>query len=141
MVDYRWADGRYNRLQTMAADLISRRVALLVSTGGHPTLIAAKAATTTIPIVFATGFDPVESGIIASFDRPVGNLTGVHVLTTGLEAKRFGLLQELVPVAEHPTRSTHRTLHPLRRSNDVPMARVRRRGRFNELWNEPRRRV
>ena len=90
MVDYRWADGRYDRLQPMAADLVGRRVAVLMSTGGHPTVVAAKAATTTIPIVFTTGFDPVKSGIIASFNKPGGNLTGVHVLTTGLEAKRFG---------------------------------------------------
>jgi putative ABC transport system substrate-binding protein len=99
VIDYRWADGRYDRLPAMAADLISRRVVLLVSTGGQPTLVAAKAATTTIPIVFATGVDPVESGIIASFNRPGGNLTGVHVLTIGLESKRFGLLQEFVPAS------------------------------------------
>ena len=99
VIDYRWADGRYDRLQAMASDLVSRPVALLMSTGGDPTLVAAKAATTTIPIVFTTGFDPVKAGIIASFNRPGGNLTGVHVLTTGLEAKRFGLLQELVPAS------------------------------------------
>jgi putative tryptophan/tyrosine transport system substrate-binding protein len=98
-VDYRWADGRYERLPAMAADLISRRVALLVSTGGHPPLLAAKAAATTVPIVFSTGVDPVKTGIIASFSRPGANLTGVHVLTTGLEAKRFGLLQELAPTS------------------------------------------
>ena len=99
VIDYRWADGRYDRLPAMAADLISRRMVLLVSTGGQPTLVAAKAATTTIPIVFATGVDPVESGIIASFNRPGGNLTGVYVLTIGLESKRFGLLQEFVPAS------------------------------------------
>jgi putative ABC transport system substrate-binding protein len=98
-IDYSWADGRYDRLPGMAADLVSRRVVLLVSTGGQPAVVAAKAATASIPIVFATGADPVKSGIIASFNRPGGNLTGVHVLTTGLETKRFGLLQELVPLS------------------------------------------
>ena len=112
VVDYRWADGRYDRLQPMAADLVGRRVAVLVSTGGHPTVVAAKAATTTIPIVFTTGFDPVKSGIIASFNRPGGNLTGVHVLTTGLEAKRFGLLQELVPASAAIAMLTNPTNYP-----------------------------
>lgn len=96
-IDYRWADGRYERLPGLARDLVGRGVAVLVSTGGHPTLNAAKAATSTIPIVFATGVDPVKSGVIASFNRPGGNITGTYIVTTGLEAKRFGLLQEFVP--------------------------------------------
>jgi putative ABC transport system substrate-binding protein len=98
-IEFRWAEGRYDRLRTLAADLVERRVAVLVSTGGHPTVVAAKAATTSIPIVFASGFDPVEAGIVASLNRPGGNLTGVHVLTTGLEAKRLGLLNDLLPAA------------------------------------------
>lgn len=96
-IDYRWADGRYDRLQAFAADLVAKRVSVLVSTGGHATVLAAKAATSSIPIVFASGFDPVQAGIVASLNRPGGNLTGVHVLTTGLEAKRLGLLNDLVP--------------------------------------------
>jgi putative tryptophan/tyrosine transport system substrate-binding protein len=98
-IDYRWADGRYDRLPGLARELVGRGVAVFVSTGGHPTLNAAKAATSTIPIVFATGVDPVQSGIIASFNRPGGNITGTYIITTGLEAKRFGLLQELVPAS------------------------------------------
>jgi ABC-type uncharacterized transport system substrate-binding protein len=98
-VDYRWADGHYDRLPGLARDLVGRGVAVFVSTGGQPTLLAAKAATNTVPIVFATGVDPVQSGVIASFSRPGGNITGLYVVTTGLEAKRFGLLQELVPAS------------------------------------------
>jgi putative tryptophan/tyrosine transport system substrate-binding protein len=98
-VDYRWADGHYDRLPGLARDLVGRGVAVFVSTGGQPTLLAAKAATNTVPIVFATGADPVQSGVIASFNRPGGNITGLYVVTTGLEAKRFGLLQELVPAS------------------------------------------
>ena len=98
-IDYRWADGRYDRLPGLARELVARGVAVFVSTGGHPTLHAAKAATSTVPIVFATGVDPVKSGIIASFNRPGGNITGTYIITTGLEAKRFGLLQELVPAS------------------------------------------
>jgi len=96
-IEFRWAEGRYDQLLGLAADLVDRNVAVLVSTGGHPTVLAAKKATATIPIVFASGFDPVEAGIVASLNRPGGNLTGVHVLTTGLEAKRIGLLSDLVP--------------------------------------------
>jgi putative ABC transport system substrate-binding protein len=98
-IDYRWADGQYDRLPGLARELVGRGVAVLASTGGLPSLLAAKAATGTIPIVFATGVDPVRSGIIASFNRPGGNITGTYIITTGLEAKRFGLLQELVPAS------------------------------------------
>jgi putative tryptophan/tyrosine transport system substrate-binding protein len=96
-IEYRWAEGRYDRLASLAADLVARRVTVLISTGGGPTVVAAKAATTSIPVVFITGTDPVRAGIVASLNRPVGNLTGVYVLTGGLEAKRLGLLRELVP--------------------------------------------
>jgi putative ABC transport system substrate-binding protein len=98
-IEYRWANGRYERLPLLAADLVERRVAVLASTGGGPAMVAAKTATTTVPIVFVTGTDPVQSGGVASFNRPGGNLTGVYVLTAGLEAKRLGLLRELIPPA------------------------------------------
>jgi putative ABC transport system substrate-binding protein len=96
-IEYRWAEGRYDRLASLAADLVARRVTVLISTGGGPTVVAAKAATTSIPVVFITGTDPVRAGIVASLNRPAGNLTGVYILTGGLEAKRLGLLRELVP--------------------------------------------
>ena len=96
-VEYRRADGRYDRLAAMAAELVARRVDVLVSTGGGPTATATKEASSTIPVVFITGTDPVRSGLVSSFIHPAGNLTGVYILTTGLEPKRLGLLRELVP--------------------------------------------
>jgi putative ABC transport system substrate-binding protein len=83
----------------MAAELVSRRVAVLVATGGEPAALAAKAATSTIPIVFATGGDPVQFGLVSSYNKPGGNATGINIVTTTLEAKRLGLLHELMPQA------------------------------------------
>jgi putative tryptophan/tyrosine transport system substrate-binding protein len=97
VVEYRYAEGRYDRLPELAAELVRRPVVVLNASGGVHTPLAAKAATATIPIVFAIGSDPVRFGLVASLGRPGGNITGVSFFTAELESKRLGLLNELVP--------------------------------------------
>jgi putative ABC transport system substrate-binding protein len=98
-IEYRWAHGQYERLPAMASELINRNVDVIVASGGTGAARAAKAGTKVLPIVFLVGEDPVRTGLVASFNRPGGNLTGVNVFMNEIESKKLGLLHELVPKA------------------------------------------
>jgi len=99
-IQYRWAEGHYDRLRGLADDLVNRKVALIAATGGLVTGQAAKAATSTTPVLFIAGFDPVREGLASSINRPGGNATGVGVYTTELGRKRLELLRELLPAVD-----------------------------------------
>ncbi len=98
-IESRWADGDYRRLPTLVADLLAQKPAVIVAVGGEPAALAVKAATSTVPIVFIVGNDPVALGLVQSMSRPGGNATGLNVFTSQIESKRLGLLRELLPGA------------------------------------------
>jgi putative ABC transport system substrate-binding protein len=96
-IEFRWANGDYGRLPALAADLVNHRVNVLTAVGGDPSALAAKRATSEIPIVFGVGGDPVQLGLVASLNRPGGNVTGLSLLTNQMDPKRLGLLRDLAP--------------------------------------------
>jgi putative ABC transport system substrate-binding protein len=119
-IEYRWADGRYDRLSELAVDLVRRRVSVIATPGTTAAALAAKAATSTIPIVFGVAEDPVKLGLVASINRPGGNTTGINFLNTELESKRMQLLGELVPAAKRIAV----LVNPTDRSNDATLRNV-----------------
>jgi putative ABC transport system substrate-binding protein len=98
-IEFRWAEGQYDQMPAMAADLVGRRVAAIAVGGSPTTVLSAKVVPTTIPVVFVSGTDPVKAGLVSSLNRPGGHITGVYFFTRELESKRLGLLRELVPAA------------------------------------------
>jgi putative ABC transport system substrate-binding protein len=122
-IDYRWAENQTDRLSALAGELVRRRVAVIATTGGPGVVLAVKAATTTIPIVFVVPEDPVRSGLVVSLARPDGNATGINLLSLELVAKRLELLREMVPGARDCSALTCRRRSspaPTRSSSETP---------------------
>src|SRR3954451_10798847 len=126
-VEYRWAEGYNDRLHVLAADLVKRRVTVLVVLGGTASALAAKAATSTVPIVFRIAVDPVEAGLVASLNRPGGNLTGVTTMGADLGSKQLELLHEMVPAATVMALLTNPTNPSIAQvqARDVPAAAIK----------------
>jgi putative ABC transport system substrate-binding protein len=99
-IEYRWAEGDYERLPTLAAEIVKLNPSVLIAAGGEPSALAAKAASADIPIIFSVGGDPVKIGLVRSLNRPSSNMTGISLLATELESKRLGILHELIPRAK-----------------------------------------
>jgi putative ABC transport system substrate-binding protein len=125
MVEYRFADGHYDRLPALISDLTSRNVAVLVATGGVHTALAAQPVSATVPVVFANGSDPVRFGLVESLNRPGGNMTGVSFFSATLETKRLGLLSQLVPAA----RSVGVLINPTNANAETQLKNVEEGGR------------
>jgi putative tryptophan/tyrosine transport system substrate-binding protein len=119
-IEYRWAEGSYDRLREMAQELVQRPVAVIATAGGTPSAVAAKAATSSVPIIFLTGGDPVRLGLVESLSRPGGNATGIGQFATILATKRVDLLRELLPTAS----SVMHLFNPKNRNAEIEVAEV-----------------
>ncbi len=128
-LEFRWAEGQYDRLPALAADLVHRRVNVIITMGGGPPIRAARNATSTIPIVFHLGADPVELGLVASLNRPGGNITGITLMTNSLEPKRLELLHKMVPDAK----SIGVLVNPANQSNAIQVRQVQEMARVAQL--------
>jgi putative tryptophan/tyrosine transport system substrate-binding protein len=128
-IEFRWANNQLDQLPALAADLLRSQVAVIVAGGGPPSTLAAKAATTTLPIMIVTGSDPVALGLVASLNRPGGNITGVTFITSQLEGKRLDLLTALVPQATTIAYLTESRFQPAGAQTSDVLAAAQTRGR------------